>query len=34
MAVSNLYTLERRDLPLSEWRFNINSMENSVRKIL
>jgi len=34
MAVSNLYTLERRDLPLTEWRFNINSKENSVWKLV
>jgi hypothetical protein len=35
MALSNGYNgLERRDLLLSEWRFNIYSNENSVRKLL
>jgi hypothetical protein len=35
MALSNGYNgLERRELLLSEWRFNIYSKENSVRKLL
>jgi hypothetical protein len=35
MALSNRYSrLERRDLLLTEWRFNIYSKENSVRKLL
>jgi hypothetical protein len=35
MALSNRYTgLERGDLLLTEWRFNIYSKENSVRKLL
>jgi hypothetical protein len=35
MALSNGYSgLERRDLLLTEWRFNIYSKENSVRKLL
>jgi len=35
MALSNPYAdLERRDLHLSEWRFNFYSMENGIRKLL
>jgi hypothetical protein len=35
MALSNrYYGLERRDLLLTQWRFNIYSKENSVRKLL
>jgi hypothetical protein len=35
MALSNRYSgLERRDLLLTEWRFNIYSKENSVRKLV
>jgi hypothetical protein len=35
MAMSNRYNgLERRELLLTEWRFNIYSNENSVRKLL
>jgi hypothetical protein len=35
MALSNRYSgLERRDLLLIEWRFNIYSKENSVQKLL
>jgi hypothetical protein len=35
MAFSNRYNgLERRDLLLTELQFNINSKENSVRKLL
>jgi hypothetical protein len=35
MGLSNLYPdLERRDLHLTEWRFHINSKENSIRKLL
>jgi hypothetical protein len=35
MALSNGYNgLERRDVLLPEWRFNIYSKENSVRKLL
>jgi hypothetical protein len=35
MALSNRYTsLERRDLLLTEWRFNIYSKENSIRKLV
>jgi hypothetical protein len=35
MALSNRYScLERRDLLLTEWRFNINSKENSVWKLV
>jgi hypothetical protein len=34
MALSNRYScFERRDL-LTEWRFNIYSKENSVRKLV
>jgi hypothetical protein len=33
-ALSNRYSvLERRDLPLTEYRFHIYSKENSVRKL-
>jgi hypothetical protein len=35
MALSNRYScFERRDLLLTEWRFNIYSKENSVRKLV
>jgi hypothetical protein len=35
MALSNRYNgFERRDLLLSEWRFIIYSMENSVWKLV
>jgi hypothetical protein len=35
MALSNRYScLERRDLLLPEWRFNIYFKENSVPKLL
>jgi hypothetical protein len=35
MALSNPYAdLERRDLLLIEWRFNIYSNENGVRKLV
>jgi hypothetical protein len=35
MALSNRYNgLERRDLLVSEWRFNIYFKENSVPKLL
>jgi hypothetical protein len=35
MALSNRYNgIERRDLLLTEWRFNIYTKENSVRKLL
>jgi hypothetical protein len=35
MALSNRYNgFERRDLLLSEWRFNIYYKENSFRKLL
>jgi hypothetical protein len=35
MALSNRYNgLERRALLLTEWRFNIYSKENSVRKLV
>jgi hypothetical protein len=35
MPLSNPHAdLERRDLHLTEWRFHINSKENSVRKLL
>jgi hypothetical protein len=35
MALSNRYNgLERRDLLVTKWRFNIYYKENSVRKLL
>jgi hypothetical protein len=35
MALSNrYYCFERRDLLLTEWRFNIYSKENSVRELV
>jgi hypothetical protein len=35
MALSNRCKgLERRDLLLTEWRFNIYSKENSIRKLI
>jgi hypothetical protein len=35
MALSKPYDdLERSDLHMTEWRFHINSKENSVRKLL
>jgi hypothetical protein len=35
MALSNPYAdLERRDLHLTEWRFQIYSKENGIRKLL
>jgi hypothetical protein len=35
MALTNRYSgLERRDLLLTEWRFNIYSKETSVRKLV
>jgi hypothetical protein len=35
MALSNWYScFERRDLLLTEWRFNIYSKENSIRKLV
>jgi hypothetical protein len=35
MALSNPHAdLERRDLPLIEWRFHIYSKENGIRNLL
>jgi hypothetical protein len=35
MALSNRYSaLERRDLLLTEWRFNIYAKDNNVRKLV
>jgi hypothetical protein len=35
MGLSNLYPdLERRDLLLTEWRFNIYSKKNGIRNLL